>query len=278
MDIVPQAPHCNLCGSSDASLYQETGDASKVLRCNGCGLVYVSPQPRIENDHYGEEYYSEWQESQAARRAGMWKRRLRDVRMYRKSGVLLDVGCGLGTFLLQARDAGFMVQGTEVSTYAARKISDQHGITVHAGDLATMSLEENLFDVITFWHSLEHTTDPRANLRKAFNLLKPGGLVVVAVPNLNNRIMQVLYRIVRRRPLRLYTGDARELHLFHFTEETLASMLQRVGFRLERVTLDLGQVVWSKKLIEGVAVVLHALTRRNFSEALRVYASKPAAV
>ncbi|MBD3391319.1 MAG: methyltransferase domain-containing protein [Chitinivibrionales bacterium] len=266
---------CNLCGSRTASLYQETGEAVKVVRCATCGLVYLHPQPAVPSQHYGEEYFDAWHTRQAPQRARMWDRRLADIRRYRASGHLLDVGCGLGTFLAKAREAGYDVEGTEITALSARRAVETHGITVHTGDLPDVALPGNAFDLVTFWHSLEHTPNPGANLKKAFGLLKPRGMVVVAVPNLDNHIMRAIYRIVKGRPLPLYTKDMRELHLFPFARKTLVSMIRAAGFKIFTVGVDRGQVMPAKRALEWIGVALHALTGRNFADAQRVYAVKP---
>jgi len=100
---------------------------------------------------------------------------------------LLDVGCGSGAFLLEARRRGYDVTGVELdgkSAAAARAagLPDiRHAALDHLAAQAARSGER--FDIITFWEVLEHQTDPRAFVRQAKSLLAPGGVLVGSVPN-----------------------------------------------------------------------------------------------
>ena len=70
--------------------------------------------------------------------------------------------------------------------------------------------------MITLWHVLEHTTSPMRTLQEVRKVLKPGGLLALAVPNLDDRLMQAVYRIVKGRKPRLFSIGDKEIHLFHF--------------------------------------------------------------
>jgi 2-polyprenyl-3-methyl-5-hydroxy-6-metoxy-1,4-benzoquinol methylase len=266
---------CPLCGIDDTRLYQDTGDECKVVQCRRCGLVYVNPQPGATDAHYNEEYYRQWMTTESRAREAMWKRRLDRVRRIRGAGRLLDVGCGNGAFCAAARSNGFDVTGTEVSGYACRFITDALHIPVHEGDLSAIALPPGQFDVVTFWHSLEHTADPLANLRKACDVTKPGGLLVVAVPNLHNLATRALYRLAKGHRLRLYEPGAKELHLFHFCATTLSAMVQRAGFRAVDVRMDLTQILLKHRIADWIAVAAWRLSGRIVSEAIELHAVKP---
>ena len=77
-----------------------------------------------------------------------------------------------------------MSRGVERSGVAAQHARDQLGLTVDVGEFAELPLPEEGFDCVIFWHVLEHLRDPAAALRRSARLLTPGGLLVVAVPNL----------------------------------------------------------------------------------------------
>lgn len=271
---MPEYVVCNLCGSDTTRVVQNAEEPYKVVRCNKCGLVYVNPQPEMLSGHYDESYYAAWRDKQSVKRRLMWQKRLLGVMDYKKGGRLLDVGCGLGTFLEVAAKRGFSVSGTEVSEYSCRYIKNTFGITVENGSLHGLNFTDGCFDVITFWHCLEHTCDPIADLKKAYKLLKNDGLLVVAVPNINNYIMRILYRIVKGKKLKLFSVDAKELHLFHFSEKTMETMLKKAGFRILRKEMDLVQILPAKRILDWLALLFYMVTRRNFSEGLKVYAVK----
>lgn len=265
---------CKICGSTESAAVETGEPPYRVVKCAGCGFVYVTPLPPMLDEHYSETYYEEWRDKQAGPRLKMWRKRLHELMRYKKNGTLLDVGCGLGTFLEIARAEGFGVSGTEVSEYICKVTQEKMNIKTFHGDLANFPVPAEPFDVITMWHTLEHMPDPVANLKMAHALLKDDGLLVIAVPNFNNAIMKTLYPLVRRKPLRLFSLKNKELHLSHFSKETLAAILKKTGFEIIHDGPDLSQILPGKKIIDIITRIVFAMTRKNVGEAMRVYAVK----
>src|SRR5439155_6595773 len=102
-------------------------------------------------------------------------------RRYGRKGRLLDVGCALGDFLMEAKDAGWDVEGVEISHYAAQR-ARARGLRVTAGRLEELDLPAASFDVITLYDAIEHLTDPVATLAAVHRLLVPGGLLHLVTP------------------------------------------------------------------------------------------------
>ena len=123
---MPRYVACNLCGLNNTEIIQEAESPFKVVKCKSCGLVYTNPQPERKSigEHYQEDYYKEWIEKQMDKRIPMWKRRLQGLKKYKEKGLLLDVGCGVGTFLKLAEEEGFEVQGTEISEFACKYVKN----------------------------------------------------------------------------------------------------------------------------------------------------------
>ena len=273
----PTEPRCNLCGENRFRVLEESESPYRVLKCLHCGLVFVDPFPEVTDlsTHYDEAYYAEWMETRRERRLEMWRRRLENLERRRSPGRLLDVGCATGVFLQLAQESGWEVQGTEYSAYAARYAEEHLKADIFCGELADARYEEASFDVVTCWHVLEHVTDPTRTLEEARRILKPSGLLVIAVPNVNDLVMQAAYRVVKGRPLRLFTRGEREIHLFHFSAETLQAYLQKTGFDGIRIAPDWGITEYSKRLVNAVAVACSYLTSRKLFNALEAYATRP---
>ena len=104
----------------------------------------------------------------------------------KKSGTLLDIGCGTGNFLKAARDAGYEVTGTELDRNAARFAKEKLGLKnllpVTVSEFAVQHPSER-FDVVTFFEVLEHQAAPLDFLRSVKKCLKPGGQIALSVPN-----------------------------------------------------------------------------------------------
>jgi 2-polyprenyl-3-methyl-5-hydroxy-6-metoxy-1,4-benzoquinol methylase len=124
-------------------------------------------------------------------------------------------------------DRGWQVTGLDAAVGAVNQVRDQHGLTALAGTLPHPDLRPGSFDVVTMWHSLEHVHQPATILRAAYELLVPGGKLVVATPNIDG----LPFRLFGRS----WFGLDLPRHLIHFTPATLTSMLQTTGFRTEPV-------------------------------------------
>ena len=142
-------------------------------------------------------------------------------------GRLLDFGCGAGSFLKTMADRGWQVTGLDAASGAVDQVRSKYGLPALVGTLPHPDLRPGSFDVVTMWHSLEHVHHPLALLRAAYDLLVPGGKVVVATPNIEGL------------PFRLFGhswfGLDLPRHHTHFTPETLSLMLQTAGFRTQPV-------------------------------------------
>lgn len=185
---------------------------------------------------------------------------------HRRPGRLLDVGCGKGepSALLVRR--GWQVVGIDPSPDAC-KLARRRGIDAKLGTLQSADLDAEPFDAVLFHHSLEHVSDPLDDLRRAARVLRPGGTVLVSVPN---------FGCWQRKAFGTY-WMALDLprHRLHFSAETLTRALEECGFRgcssstqtsfsILPVTLQfatLGRPLFrgtiSRRLMMGVYVVLY---------------------
>jgi len=271
---------CPICGAPPpAPEPVGPGDGPRgprAIACPGCGVVFVSPVPpeAVEPERYGPDYYLPWQGRQIRARGRLWRRRVAALLARTTAGTLLDVGCGDGLFMRVARDAGFAVDGIEFSPEGARRAALALGRPVAIGDLAVDRLLGGPFATITLWHVLEHVAEPARLLSAVHQRLAPGGLIAVAVPNLENLPLRAIYRLARGRPLPLYTPEAREPHLTHFSPTTLATALARRGFESIEVVADRCALDLPKRAVDTVAALLSRLTGRTLTDAIVAFARR----
>jgi SAM-dependent methyltransferase len=148
---------------------------------------------------------------------------------------VLDVGAGDGALLDALAESGRGSLGLERE--ATRP-------DLRAGDLASVDEE---WAAIVFWHSLEHLPNPGEELERAANMLAPGGILVIAVPNASS----VQARVFGDRWLALDLPR----HLVHLPAEGLLARLRSMGLRVERVSFWRGgQVVFG--WLHGMVAVL----------------------
>jgi SAM-dependent methyltransferase len=261
---------CPACGAPDRAEFLRRAD---VVQCASCDVLYVSPRPTdaaIAAFYSTLGRYDRWDTELG--RTRMWERRLARVRRHVAGGRLLDVGTGQGDFGVAAREH-FAFEGTEISSEGARLARERHGLTVHEGDCLNLVLPKKRYQVITIWHVLEHVANPRELVEHCRELLDDGGLLAIAVPNADedwrvtrlhwdSAVQFAIGRPPRSRfgvpgvdlALRVMTGinpqkevyiprlqlthSEEEIHLTHFTLDTLAHMLEAAGLHVVERGID----------------------------------------
>lgn len=202
-----------------------------LLRCESCKLVLSSSiwQPQaneiMEDEFFGEGYearkssvWVEWFEASNNRKT---LSRLNTIPTQGKR--LLEIGVGSGSFLKAAKVKGFDVMGCDLSAPICRHVELKFGITMHCGLLSELQTE-NQFDVIVMNHVLEHVQKPVEFLQDVFRLLKPDGIVHIAVPNID----------CWEASLPGWTSYE-PYHLTYFNQQTLLRAVVSAGFTSKRV-------------------------------------------
>ncbi len=134
---------------------------------------------------------------------------------------LLDVGCGNGKFLTKAQQMGWSVEGIELDEQAV-EAANRSGLKVFAGTLEQAKFKDAEFDAITICHVMEHLPRPVETMRECLRILKPGGVLWVAVPNLGSG--------GHERFGASWRGLEPPRHLVMFTLESLKRLMTDAGF------------------------------------------------
>lgn len=230
---------CYLCGADNAEPIWENPDAAVVttsgvgtfsLRnviCRNCGLVYCNP--RLDSDElqclYGQMCF--WV-SDASNVQGSNHSRLQHAReqlsfVLKTPGLIaygraLDIGCGEGYFLKLLNEAGWKPYGVEPSEKQASIARQRYCAEVIVAPFELTNFQPHWFDFVAIRHVLEHLPAPMSTLRTIRQLIRPGGWLLVEVPNLH-------------RPMSIGLEDFfNVMHLFNLSPVTLGHMLNKVGF------------------------------------------------
>ncbi|PHS52856.1 MAG: methyltransferase [Lutibacter sp.] len=144
------------------------------------------------------------------------------------SKYLLDIGCGTGDFLLNCKINGWNVKGVEPSNiakgYAESKLGNNNKSMIYS-DL--LEINSTKFDVITMWHVLEHVPNLESYISKLKLLLKPNGVLVVAVPNFKSydanyyKEFWAAYDVPR--------------HLWHFSKKSIQLLFSDVEMNVVKI-------------------------------------------
>ena len=224
----PVAP-CIACGAKSARpRLAVAGFDAPVVVCEGCGLGRFQPQPpdEIIASFYPDSYYGEpgRKFQPGVERLVRWvgARHVEFLSRGLPPGArVLDVGCGRGVVLGALADRGFEVHGVEFSAAATRG-ADPRALLRVAPRLADAGYPSAHFDQVLIWHVLEHLAQPRETLLEVRRILRPGGRLVVAVPNFSS--LQARWSGTAWFHLDL------PRHLYHFPLAALRRLLDETGF------------------------------------------------
>ena len=296
---------CNLCGQDDyvvrfpATIQPQEqlevdafsctnpgyGHHAQIVECNNCGHVYANP--RWSGNDILEAYTAVTDDTYVEERAGReltFQKHLRSMekRLGEANGrSLLDVGAYIGVFVETAAAAGWQACGVEPSEWAA-KMAQQQGLQVIHGTQDAPELAGKQFDVVTMWDVIEHVADPSAEIAKAFNLLEPGGWLVVHTMDIDS----LMARIMKGRWPWLM-----DMHIHYFSQKTLRQMIEANGFevvssgaegRYLRLNYLISRVgALSRQLGKFASWVVNGLRLGgiavpiNFGDLITVYAKRP---
>jgi 2-polyprenyl-3-methyl-5-hydroxy-6-metoxy-1,4-benzoquinol methylase len=234
---------CPVCDRTSATLYLD-GSAhaldraafgssrtkfafGRIWRCAECGFGFSDSRP---DDSQLRELYREMDvaayESETPGRVRTARRHRKILQRYaNRPGRVLDIGCASGRFLAECASAGWTVAGLEPCQSLFEKAQKllPASAPVFPITLQEADFPESTFDAVTMWDVLEHVPDPSEFLRKAASLLRPGGVLLANVPNLDSWQARIL---LQRWPLLLPE------HLNYFNRESLARCGTRSGARL----------------------------------------------
>ena len=277
---------CDWCGNREGEVLFEGPDLLlglpgkfRMVRCSKCGLYRQDPRLTWESlETYYPQDYSAYETIIATekslvkrlnRRYGMWKR-LRTLERFRSGGRLLDVGCGTGVFLGEAQHSGhWELMGVEPSPQAAAYAQETLGIPVLAQRFNEADLPAGYFDVITMWNVLEHLGSPIGDLCRAYQLIRPGGWLVLTIPNVDSIGAKLFGRY--------WMGWDLPRHLYLFPQKQLRRILGEIGFDWVDAHCIAGSHSWLGLSIEFLlrAKNIHNSATRFL---LHLYRSLPARV
>lgn len=208
--------------------YTGYGHHAQIVQCRSCGHVYANPRwsaqeiiaayQNVEDPVYAHERAG--RELTFRKHLDALENRLGQA----NNRSVLDVGAYIGVFVEVALASGWDARGLEPSEWAVTAARER-GLPVQAGTLADMASEQQ-FDVVTMWDVIEHMYAPSEELGKAFDVLKPGGTIVVHTMDIDSLTARLMGK---RWPWLM------DMHVQYFSQKTLARMLENNGF----------EVVWS---------------------------------
>jgi len=252
---------CPICGSPETALViphtqdHITGDAFQIVRCKTCLVAFTFPQPSSFDRFYPDLYRGYTSITKFLLRT-LYRLRVRKwLKMFVEPGSVLEVGCGPGFMLDVFRKNGWKVLGTERTVIASKYAREHLGLPVILGGIEQVS-DESRFDLVVMFQVLEHMQQPLNTLKECARRLKPGGILLVNVPNFSS------WQSEFGGALWVHLDAPR--HLFHFTPRSLAGLLEVVGMEVCHVqftSVAHDPYGWAQTIVNKFTRPFNLLTR-----------------
>jgi 2-polyprenyl-3-methyl-5-hydroxy-6-metoxy-1,4-benzoquinol methylase len=234
--------NCPICNQTVFSLFLECKDNTvsretfQIVQCNSCGFKFTNPRP--EEEQLGKYYKSEDYVSHSNTKKGFINSTYQSVRKYTllkklqliskyyKTGKILDIGCGTGEFLNTCKNAKWNTIGIEPDDDAREMAIQNFRLDVRREE-ELKDLDDESFDIISMWHVLEHVPNLNERVEGLKRLIKPKGIIIIAVPNCDSL------------DARLYKEEwaAYDVprHLYHFTPQDIEALFRKHELKVFRI-------------------------------------------
>ncbi|MEM8858661.1 MAG: class I SAM-dependent methyltransferase [Chloroflexota bacterium] len=220
------------------------GIHGRIVQCNKCGHIYTNPVQDAEEllALYAAVEDKTYVDERIGRRLTFNKHldALEKITGPADGRKLLDVGAYIGVFVEVACERGWDAIGIEPSDWGA-EYAQSNQIPVIKGTIDHPRIVNDKFDVITMWDVIEHLSDPLGELKKAYRLLKPGGILAVHTMDVDSLASKLLGG---RWPWYM------AMHVQFFSQNSMIKFLEKAGF----------EVVWTG--VQGRYLRLNYLASR----------------
>lgn len=226
------AAACAICGAVESPRVRPgvrdyiTGESFQLVQCRQCRFAMTDPVP-ISLDRYYPPRYRRFNRVAAfvlrrlyLRRVDGWLARLPST------GIALELGSGTGWMLHALGARGWRAVGSERTVAAAAAAREGAGVPMFVGDLGAIR-DTPVLDLVIMFHVLEHLADPVAALQAVARRVKPGGTLILGIPNIASWQARVVG------PAWMHLDAPR--HLCHFSPRSIEQALRASGFRMDHL-------------------------------------------
>jgi 2-polyprenyl-3-methyl-5-hydroxy-6-metoxy-1,4-benzoquinol methylase len=202
--------------------YFLTQEKFELYRDPKTELIKTIPQPEQLDRFYESEDYLSHDDSKKSFFARSYnfakgfnlKSKTSLIKKFSQNGVVLDIGAGVGDLVKSLQENGVEARGFEPSE-KARLVAKEKGIDLHS-NLDSFELQK--FDLISMYHVLEHVPDVQQQKQEILRLLKPKGVLILALPNYESYDAKFYGKF--------WAGYDVPRHLFHFNKKAVESLFQ----------------------------------------------------
>ncbi|MBP9865290.1 MAG: class I SAM-dependent methyltransferase [Candidatus Omnitrophica bacterium] len=240
---------CPLCGC-DARSRQYALAQTSVFRCKACGLGYLDPclDPEgmaqiyessdslksLHDFHEGYYEYGSLEEDSKTLREFQHSLDAVECRVQGAQKKIFEVGYGNGLFLALARKRGWIVDGIDTSPQNLKAAKERFDLELKVGFFEGMTSSLGGWDAVALMDVIEHISEPYLILKKAHEILRPGGILLIGTPNQSSFFAKLAHTVWLLSGGRLRSGIDKIYfleHVAYYDKRTLALLLNKAGFQ-----------------------------------------------
>jgi len=229
---------CRICGSTNIDSYHKDLNDIEIFKCCHCEVQFMNPQYTNE---YLADYYSKYTKEESE-----WDEPLSYGHSYYMSlvekytsqkGSILDIGCGKGHLLKQAKKRGWETFGYDVDCDSVDYFSKKHNIKMFCGDFEKINWGANRFNLVSMHHVFEHLKNPLSYLEIINSILLKEGILFMVLPNIKSLSSIIKFRLEKLGLRKKHVGKYYDTshHLFYYEPKTLTEILKKQGYKILHV-------------------------------------------
>jgi SAM-dependent methyltransferase len=222
--------NCPVCSGSLSKLMKlkgdRTGKKTPLYFCRECDCFFQRPDYREDDQQLLVDF--QWHLDNIDSRLEHSRKIVKRLLAHQPDiKTMLDIGCGIGASIRAAAEAGITCQGVEPNLHAVSFAKERFSLDIVPGYFSP-GLFTSKFDAIILDQVLEHLAEPPAFMRDVLSVLKPGGLLYLAVPGRRGGLLRIAYSLLFK-PARYSIFMVNDVHINHFSDKSLGVLVESCG-------------------------------------------------
>jgi glycosyltransferase involved in cell wall biosynthesis/SAM-dependent methyltransferase len=220
------ATRCPICGAADSRRLRR----GYYVKCTACKAAFRQQRESVAelDEYWQKEFWTDEEIEKRKNRAPVFRDAFALLHHQKpKGGSVLDIGCGIGTFLAICRKGGWKVTGVEPSAIACEVARREYGLELINEPFSSAMFQGKKFDAIFAAQVLHHLPDPAAFVAEIDRVLADDGVLILRTPNLIPLELSLFLQRLLGREREFFCGPA----LYTFHPHTLSLLFRRLGYR-----------------------------------------------
>ncbi len=247
---------CKICNSDRIFKYHQASDGSQIYKCGDCKIQFLNPQ---YSDEFLLQFYAGYTRDQGSFDETLFKSHSECLLYLEKfkpfKGQLFDIGSGNGHLIQKAKERGWIPTGYDIDFDTVKEINRKSGVQMLCGKFEKIEHKKEEYDAVTMLHVFEHLKDPVQYLKIIHSVLKPEGILFIALPNIHSR--SALFKLflektgIKKKNIADYYDT--QHHLWYYTPDTIRYILETYGFEIKFIYSRSFPVIRKSKIMKTIS-------------------------